>query len=657
VTQRRFAAGLAAAALLLAPLTPALATDATPAPGPSAVAVPAEPEVPTLGPDLPVTEPAAGEQVSAVVRTADGSVEVTTAPDAATLAEQTADDTVLAVDTPRKSYAMALPADDAGRDLQWALNRLQAEDLWARSTGAGVTVAVLDSGVKASHPDLKGKVAKGYNAITGKPGARSDNFGHGTFIAGMIAGKYNGSGIVGLAPNARILPVKVLDSEGIGDSDDIARGIIWAVDNGADVINMSFGADSTNRVEAEAIDYARGAGVTLIAAGGNEGARLVMYPAGYPGVLGVGATDFDNKRASFSNRGPHIDVVAPGQGILSTYNTRAYNWTSGTSMSTAYVSAIAALAMSYSPGAGGEPLLQQIAATARDLHTAGSDADTGAGLVDPAALLEQVGAGRAPGMPRDLAATGTPDGTARVSFTPPAGTTYTVQFKKGKKAPTGINGGTRVTQGASTGQPVTAQVSGKNPRARYAFAVFTQGPTGVSRAVATVRPLKWTLTGSSSVPRNSRQKLQVGLRLPTFGHIGGWPLQLTSQQGGKSQKVRRFIPSADGPDTFMVRDLHWSFHYQFTLLAPGFWNAASPQESKWIDTSVSADRNGRITGQVTPSKAASEVQLQRKSGNGWKTIDTTKSSRNGKFSFPGKAGKLRVFTPADLWHGPAAREL
>ncbi|MCB8996953.1 MAG: S8 family serine peptidase [Actinobacteria bacterium] len=138
----------------------------------------------------------------------------------------------------------------------------------------------------------------------------------------------------------------------MGDSSDIARGIIWATDNGADVINMSFGADSTNRVEAEAIDYARGAGVTLIAAAGNEGARLTMYPAGYPGVLGVGATDFDNKRASFSNRGPHVDVVAPGQGILSTYTKKPCFWTSGTSMSTAYTSAVAALAMSYSPGAG-----------------------------------------------------------------------------------------------------------------------------------------------------------------------------------------------------------------------------------------------------------------------------------------------------------------
>ena len=172
----------------------------------------------------------------------------------------TADDTV-PLWTARPRYAMAAGADDTGRDLQWGLTRLQAEDLWQRSTGAGITVAVVDSGVKASNPDLKGKVAKGYNAITGKPGARSDKFGHGTFIAGMIAGKTNGSGIAGLAPNARIPPVKVLD-RGDGDSDDIARGIIWAVDNGADVINMSFGSDSANRVEAEAIDYARGAGVT-----------------------------------------------------------------------------------------------------------------------------------------------------------------------------------------------------------------------------------------------------------------------------------------------------------------------------------------------------------------------------------------------------------
>jgi subtilisin family serine protease len=652
VTRRRFAAGFIAAAMLLAPLSPALATDDLPS---SDVTV--EPEVPTLGPEVPVTEVPQTGEVSALVRTDSGDVEVATAPDAATLAAETADDTVLAVDTGHKRYAMALPAQDKGRDLQWGLSRLQAEDLWQRSTGAGITVAILDTGVKSSHPDLKGKVAKGFNAITGKRGARKDNNGHGTFLAGMIAGKTNGSGVAGLAPNARILPVKVLDGEGVGDSSDIARGIIWATDNGADVINMSFGADSTNRVEAEAIDYARGAGVTLIAAAGNEGARLTMYPAGYPGVLGVGATDFDNKRASFSNRGPHVDVVAPGQGILSTYTKKPYFWTSGTSMSTAYTSAVAALAMSYSPGAGGEPLIQQISATARDIGATGSDADTGAGLIDPAALLEQLGAGRAPGMPRDIAATGTPEGIARLTFTPPAGTTYYVQFKKGTKAPVGIYGGTRVAEGAGNWQPVTVDVPGKDPKKAYAFSVFTQGPSGLSKAIATVRPLNWTLTKSKTVPRNSRQKIQVGLRLPTFGYIGGWPLQLTSQQGGTAQKVRRFIPTSDGPDTFTVRDLRWSFHYQFTLLAPGFWNAASPTESQWIDTSVTAKRSGRITGRVSPSKAASEVQLQRKAGKGWKTIDTTQSSRSGKFSFPGKAGNLRVYTPADLWHGPAAREL
>ena len=531
MTQRRFAAGLLAAALLLAPLTPALGADDPPAPIDPVADTPVVPEVPTLGPEVPVTEVPPADSVSALVRTDEGTVEVATAPDAAALAEQTADDTVLAVDTPSTRYAMAVPADDAGRDLQWGLNRLQAEDLWARSTGYGITVAVLDTGVKSSNPDLKGKVAKGFNAITNKPGARADDNGHGTFIAGMIAAKVNNGGVSGLAPGARILPVKVLDADGVGDSDDIARGIVWAVDNGADVINMSFGADSSNRVEAEAIDYARGAGVTLVAAGGNEGARLVMYPAGYPGVLGVGATDFDNKRASFSNRGSHIDVAAPGQGILSTFNTSNYTWTSGTSMATAYVSAIAALAMSYSPGAGGEPLLQQIMATSRDLGAAGSDPDYGSGVVDPAALLEQLGAGRAPGMPRDIAATGTPDGVARVTFTPAAGTTYAVQFKKGKKAPVGIYGGSRVASGAGADQPVTVDVPGKNPKTNYAFAVFTQGPSGTSRAIATVRPLKWTLTGSKSVPRNSQQKVEVGVQVPTFGYIGGWPLQLTSQTG------------------------------------------------------------------------------------------------------------------------------
>lgn len=659
----RIAVGLTAAALVMVPLVPAAAEQTPPTETASVPAdlVPAEPtdvqvpEVPTLGPEIPAA-PAPAEGVAAVVKTEDGSVQVTTAPDAAALAKKTADDTVLAVDTPRRAYAMALPADDKGRDLQWGLTRMQAEDLWQRSTGANVTVAVLDTGVKASHPDLSGKVAKGFNAITNKPGAQSDDNGHGTFIAGMIAGKFNGAGVVGIAPNARILPVKVLNADGIGDSDDIAQGIIWAVDNGADVINMSFGADSTNKLEAAAIDYAHGAGVTLVAAAGNEGVKQVLYPAGYPGVLGVGATDSNNVLAKFSNQGSHVDVVAPGQGILSTFNEGNYTWTSGTSMSTAYVSGVAALAISYSPGAGGEPLAQQIEMTATDLGPAGSDTAYGMGLVDPATLLEQLGAGRAPGMPRDIAATGSGD-TMTLTFTPAAGVSYAVQFKGGTQGPVSAGGGYRVAEGVGAGQPVTVTVPGKNPKKPYAFAVFTTGPTGTSRAVATVRPLKWTLTGSKSVARHSRQTVLVGARVATFGWIGGYPMQLTTQEGGGAQRVRKFIPVTDGPDSFTIRKVRWNFNYQVTLLAPGFWNAAQPRMAQWVSTSVTAKKAGRISGKISPNKAASEVQLQRKRGKGWTTIATTKTGSAGKYSFPSQSGRLRVNVPADLWHGPASREL
>ncbi len=648
----RIAAGVTAVALLAVPVAPAVADDVAPE---VPVTVVEQPEVPTLGAEIPAVEPPATD-VAAVVKTEDGSLEVATAPDATTLAEQTAGETVLATDTARKTYAMALPSVDAGRDLQWGLNRLQAEDLWARSSGAGITVAILDTGVKGSHPDLSGKIAEGYDAISQKPGARFDDNGHGTFLAGMIAGKHNGSGVAGIAPNVRILPVKVLNEDGVGDSDDIARGIIWAVDNGADVLNMSFGADSTNKVEAAAIDYARAAGVTMVAAAGNEGYRQVMYPAGYPGVLGVGATDPGNQRTSFSNRGGHVDVVAPGQGILSTYTDRPYTWTSGTSMSTAYVSGIAALAMSYSPGAGGEPLVQQIAATATDLGPAGPDPDYGMGLVDPATLLEYLGAGRAPGMPRDLAASGTGTSVA-VSFTAAANVPYVVRLQNGTKGPAGPGSGALVAEGVGAGQPVTFTVEGKNAKRAYSFGVFTTGPTGTSRAVATVRPVKWALTDSRSVPRNSRQRVEVGAKVAKFGWIGGYPLQLTTQEGGGKQRVRRFIPVSDGPDHFTVRKVRWNFNYQVTLLAPGFWNAAQPAKAQWVATSISASKGGSISGRVTPSKAASEVQLQRRDGKGWKTIATTKTNAAGKYRLPSKAGDLRVYAPADLWHGPASQEL
>jgi hypothetical protein len=165
------------------------------------------------------------------------------------------------------------------------------------------------------------------------------------------------------------------------------------------------------------------------------------------------------------------------------------------------------------------------------------------------------------------------------------------------------------------------------------------------------------MTGSREVPRNSRQRLQIGVRVKPFGWIGGYPVQLTTQEGGAQQKVRRFIPTSDGPETFAVRNLRWNFNYQATLLAPGFWNAAQPQMAQWVATDITASRKGRISGRLTPNKAPSEVQLQRKAGKGWKTIETTETNRAGKYSFPGVAGTVRVFAPADLWHGPASREL
>ena len=654
------AVGAFSAALMLSPLGPAMADDPAPAATDAQEQVPAE-STPTPAATETVPQPVATDvapnEVSAIVRTDDGSLRVTSAPNLEVLAERTVGQKVLATDTTVKRYAAAMPADDSGRDLQWGLNRLQAEDIWHRSTGAGVTVAIVDTGVKGSHPDLRGRVVTGYNALTRKQGRPSDRNGHGTFLAGMISGAVNGSGIEGLAPNARIMPVKVLDSDGIGDSDDIARGIIWAVDHGADIINMSFAADTSNAVEAAAIDYARGAGVALVAAGGNEGLKMPMFPAAYPGVLGVGATDFDNNPATFSNSGDHIDVVAPGQGIVSTYTKRKYTWESGTSMATAYVSALAALAASYSPGAGGEPLTRQIIDTAKDIGPAGNDADSGAGLVDPADLFDQLGSGRAPGMPRDIAASGTSDGKVHLTFTAPAGRPYVVQFQGGRSAPATMNSGTRVASGTGAGQPVTVELGGKKQKQAYAFAVFTSDAKEVSRAIAVVRPLTWRLTPSRSVPRGSTQKLQVGAKVPGFGWIGGYRLLMTTQEGGTPAKSRKFLPSPEGPEGFIVRNLDWSFHYQFTLLAPGFWNAASPTRSQYVNTSVDARRGGRITGKVTPNHSPSDVLLQRKAGKQWKTIDTAKTNRKGGFSFASKPGNLRVYAPADLWRGPATTTL
>ncbi|MGY5130380.1 S8 family serine peptidase [Streptomyces nigrescens] len=239
------------------------------------------------------------------------------------------------------------------RDGQWALDAFNPQKVWKESTGKNVTVAVIDSGVNGDHVDLKGNVLPGKD-FAGGGGTADHETGddHGTAMAALIAGHGHGpshaDGIMGLAPDAKILPIKTTE---IGPGADIDGPIRYAVDHGAKVINMSFAGGSLNDQEKNAVSYALKKDVLLVAGSGNDGTDKPLYPAAAPGVLAVGAVAKDGKVLDRSNYGPHIRLIAPGEKIYSagTGTSTKYRQATGTSDSTAYVSAAAALVRSKFP--------------------------------------------------------------------------------------------------------------------------------------------------------------------------------------------------------------------------------------------------------------------------------------------------------------------
>jgi type VII secretion-associated serine protease mycosin len=286
-------------------------------------------------------------------------------------------------------------SDDPLRDEQWALDQLSAERVWTAARGSSQVVAVVDSGVDSTHPDLQGQVLAGTDFVTSTGDGSMDLYGHGTHVAGIIAARAgNGIGIAGLAPDVRILPVRVLDASGSGWDSDIAAGIIWAADEGARVVNLSLGGPDASDLMRLAVQYAVSGGAVVVASAGNErmDGNPVSYPAGFalPGELGVAATTEDRLSASFSNTGPYVTVSAPGEWIMSTFKG-GYALKSGTSMAAPYASAAVALLRSVAPSLGPVDLVEALTSTATDLEGPGRDDATGYGLIDPEAALCDVG--------------------------------------------------------------------------------------------------------------------------------------------------------------------------------------------------------------------------------------------------------------------------
>lgn len=273
---------------------------------------------------------------------------------------------------------------------QWDKWIMYADLAWDVVTGGTLKVAVVDNGVDYTHPDLAANFRTGelgYDFLNNDNDPKPDNPGienafHGTHVAGIIAAvRDNLIGVAGWA-QIQLLAVRVLNDSGSGNLSDVARGIRWAVDNGARIINMSLGGDAASTVLIEACQYAASRGVLLIAASGNDGRSTITYPARLSECVAVGATNENSELAWFSNYGPEQELVAPGTSIFSTTLGGSYDEASGTSMAAPEVSGVAALILALDPALSANDVRSILAASAIDMGSAGRDSRFGYGLVN-----------------------------------------------------------------------------------------------------------------------------------------------------------------------------------------------------------------------------------------------------------------------------------
>ncbi|MFE8987593.1 type VII secretion-associated serine protease mycosin [Streptomyces collinus] len=292
----------------------------------------------------------------------------------------------------------------------WSLQRVLLDELWSQSTGKGMRVAVIDTGVDVTNPQLTDAVdaKSGRNFLPenlkdddgnpierGKENGTTDTVGHGTKVAGIIAARpLKGTGFVGLAPDATIIPIQQNDAEGNGDVGTLTAAIRYAVQAGADVINIS--QDTTKPMTSTsdlklAIDQALNKKIVVVASAGNDGLGgnvKETYPASYEGVLAVAASDRNNERAAFSQSGEFVGVAAPGVDMISTVPKGGHCSDNGTSFSAPYVAGLAALIKAKHPDWTARQIVAQIEQTA-ERTTAGHDRLVGWGVVDPVRALTQ----------------------------------------------------------------------------------------------------------------------------------------------------------------------------------------------------------------------------------------------------------------------------
>jgi subtilisin family serine protease len=285
---------------------------------------------------------------------------------------------------------------DTELDSSWGVKHIGAGEVHPTNSGEGVKVAILDTGIDYTHPDLDDNYAGGYDFVNGDPDPFDDH-AHGTMVAGVVAAEDNGSGVVGVAPRAQLYALKVLDDTGTGYISHVMEALQWAVNHDIDIVNMSLGFSNDSSIFHTTIINADEAGVVLVAAAGNENPcpgspedNNVLYPARFDEVIAVAATDQSDARFCSSSTGPAVELAAPGVSVWTTYpvdpDRPDYAWASGTSLASPHVAGAAALVLASSIADDNDDVRLWLQGTADDLGAAGRDTWYGFGLVDVRSL-------------------------------------------------------------------------------------------------------------------------------------------------------------------------------------------------------------------------------------------------------------------------------
>lgn len=400
--------------------------------------------------------------------------------------------------------------------IPWGITQVNADKAWGTSTGSGVRVAVLDTGIQLNHPDLS--VAGGANFTSQQRSRYGDDNGHGTHVAGTIAALDNQVGVVGAAPQSLLYSVKVLDRHGSGFVSNIIAGLDWCIQNNIRVANMSLGTSTHVQSFEDAVNRAYNSGVLLVAAAGNSGPadNTVGYPARYDNVIAVSATDASNTIASFSSRGPQVALAAPGVNILSTYTDSTYRTLSGTSMAAPHVAGTAALVLAANPGWNNTQVYNRLTQTATHLGAADL---YGFGLVNAQAA---VGTTTAP-QPGSIAGTVSRAGGGAIS------NATVIVDGAGLSATTDTNGHYQINNVPAGTYSVTASAAGYVPLTSTDVVVQNNQTTSLSFVLnpVTTSPLTVNVTTSGTYRYNSSVNITVNVTDSANAAVAGAAVTVT----------------------------------------------------------------------------------------------------------------------------------